>query len=182
MTETALEELKYPIGKFKWPKEISAEDLNSWIAAIENFPAALKAEVENLSDEELNLIYRPEGWNIRQVVHHCADSHTNAFTRFKLALTEDKPIIKPYLESLWAQLPDVTHAKIEWSLQILEGLHKRWIVLLRSMNETDFKKVFVHPEHGRELKLESVTALYAWHCNHHLAHVKQAKKYNGNFE
>ncbi len=179
--EIVLDELKYPTGKFKWPKEISADEIKNWIDVIEKFPSLLKNEVENLSDAELALVYRPDGWNIRMVVHHCADSHSNAFARFKLALTEDKPTIKPYIESLWATLPDVTEAPIEWSLQILEGLHKRWNVLLRSLSVTDLQKVFIHPDHGRELKLESVIALYAWHCNHHLAHVKQAKKFNGNF-
>ncbi len=176
-----IEELKYPTGKFKWPTHVSTDSINECISVIENFHALLKTEVENLSDEKLSLIYRPDGWNIQQVVHHCADSHSNAFTRFKLALTEDKPTIKPYLEALWANLSDVTNAPIGWSLEILGGTHKRWVMLMRKMNEADWKKSFIHPEHGRELKLESVVALYAWHCNHHLAHVKQALKYNGKF-
>ncbi|GDX51708.1 putative metal-dependent hydrolase [Bacteroidota bacterium] len=177
----AIEELKYPTGKFNWPKEINKELITEWINDIEKFPALLKSEVENLNDEELAFIYRPEGWNIRQVVHHCADSHSNAFARFKLALTEEKPIIKPYLENLWSQLPDVTNAPVEWSFEILIGLHKRWVLLMRNMSNDDWKKCFVHPEHGRELKLESTVALYAWHCNHHLSHVKQAKNFSGKF-
>ena len=180
--EIILEELKYPIGKFNWPKEVSNAELKIWMDAIESFPARLKSEVENLTDEELSMIYRPDGWNIRQVVHHCADSHSNAFTRFKLTLTEDKPTIKPYHENLWALLPDVTVTPIEWSLQMLEGLHKRWNILLRNLSVTDLQRAYIHPDHGRELKLESVVALYAWHSNHHLAHVQQAKKCNGKFE
>ncbi len=176
-----LEELKYPIGKFKWPKEVSVISISEYISVIEKFPALLKSEVEKLSEEELLFIYRPEGWNIRQVVHHCADSHSNAFTRFKLALTEDMPSIKPYLENLWAQLPDVINAPIEWSLEILDGTHKRWVMLMQNMDSANWKKSFIHPEHNRELKLESVASLYAWHCNHHLEHVKQAKNFKGKF-
>ncbi len=180
--ETTIENLKYPIGKFNWPKEINADLITECISVIEKFPSHIKSETENLTNEELAYIYRPEGWNIRQVVHHCADSHSNAFTRFKLALTEDKPTIKPYLENLWALLPDVTNAPIEWSLEIIDGLHKRWVLLMRNMNDEDWKNCFIHPEHSRELKLESVVALYAWHCRHHLAHVKQALKFKGKFD
>lgn len=179
--ETSIEELKYPIGKFNWPKEINDDLITDCINTIEKFPFDLKTETEKLTDKELAFIYRPEGWNIRQVVHHCADSHAHAFTRFKLALTEDKPTIKPYLENLWAQLPDVTNAPIEWSFDIIDGIHKRWVFLMRTMNDNDWKKSFIHPEHDRELKLESVVSLYAWHCNHHLAHVKQALNFTGKF-
>ncbi len=178
----SLDELKYPIGKFNWPKEITADGIKDCINTIKNFPDLLKTEVDKLKSEELAYIYRPEGWSIQQVVHHCADSHSNAFTRFKLTITEDKPTIKPYLENLWAQLPDVTEAPIEWSLSILNGLHNRWVLLLKNMTNGQWKRVFIHPEHRREITLESAVYLYAWHCNHHLAHVIQAKKFKDNFE
>lgn len=179
--ETTIEALKYPIGKFNWPKEINTDVISDCIGVIENFPSLIKTETEKLNLEELAFIYRPGGWNIRQVVHHCADSHSHAFTRFRLALTEEKPTIKPYLESLWANLPDVTKAPIQWSFEILDGTHRRWVLLMQNMNDKDWEKSFIHPEHGRELKLESVVALYAWHCKHHLAHVKQALKFKGEF-
>lgn len=133
-------------------------------------------KLKNSVIKKLALHYRPEGWTIRQVVHHCADSHSNAFTRFKLALTEENPSIKPYKENLWAELPDVTTAPVDWSLKIIANIHKRWVVLLKSMSIADFERTYFHPESNRVWKLFEVLALYAWHCNHHLAHVKQAKK------
>src|ERR1035438_5796075 len=141
-----IEQLKYPIGKYQRPQEFTKEKYIECIKTIELFPSRLIKEISNLSDEQLDTPYRPYGWTIKQVVHHCADSHYNAFIRFKLALTEDKPTIKPYLEDKWAKLPDTTLAPIEFSLQILEGLHKRWIILLKSMSEEDFKRQFIHPE------------------------------------
>jgi len=172
----ATEDLRYPTGKFQIPDVINSESIEDWIETIEKFPARLKMEVENLGKEELEWKHRPEGWTIRQLVHHCADSHMNSFMRFKLALTEDKPVIKPYMEDLWAKLPDASSVPISCSLRILEGLHKRWAYLLRSMSESEFKREFVHPEYNRTYQLGAITALYAWHCNHHLAHIKQARK------
>ena len=151
------------------------------IEIISQYPALVKNEVLRLSDEESKLAYRPGGWNIIQVVHHTADSHMNAFVRFKLALTENTPTIKPYLENLWAQLPDVNNVPMEASLKILEGLHLRWSTLLRTLSEKDFEKKYFHPEQKREVMLLEVLALYAWHCRHHLAHVQQTKKYRGTF-
>jgi hypothetical protein len=171
-----LEELKYPIGKFKKHDTITSEMLRKFIADIESFPKRLRAEVENLTDEQLDTPYRPNGWIIRQVVNHCADSHMNGFIRHKLLLTENKPTIKPYFENLWAELPDSKSMPIESALQILDGGHKRWTVLLKSLGQDDLKRIYIHPEHGKEFQLEESIALYAWHCNHHLAHITELKK------
>lgn len=171
---TDFEKLKYPIGKYTKPDNITPEMLQDYISIIESFPQRTKQEVESLSEEQLNFTYRPEGWTIRQLVHHCADSHLNAFTRFKLALTEYKPTIKPYMEALWAELAD-SGLPVEPSLKIIEGLHLRWAVLLKSMSPEDFQKSFMHPEHNRVFLLEESLALYAWHCRHHLEHIRGAK-------
>lgn len=141
---------------------------------IERFPENLVREVEPLADADFHRIYRPEGWSIAQVIHHCADSHMNSFIRFKLALTENTPVIKPYFENLWAELPDAGIIPVQSSIKILEGLHARWTILLRSLTETDLKKEFRHPESDRLISLETNIGLYAWHCLHHLAHVKNA--------
>ncbi len=175
-------DLRYPIGKYQKPTEFNQQLIQSWIRDIRDFPGLLKTEVSDLTDKQLSWRYRPDGWTIRQVVHHCADSHINSIMRFKLSLTEDKPTIRPYFEDRWAELPDTTNAPIEWSLQLLEGLHQKWVYLLESLNEDDLKKVFVHPEHGREISLRENIALYAWHGNHHLAHVRQAKDHKGEFD
>jgi hypothetical protein len=181
MNQQEIDILRYPIGKFSKPMEFSREIILQNIDIISQYPALVKNEVLHLSDEESKWTYRPGGWNIIQVVHHTADSHLNAFVRFKLSLTENTPTIKPYLENLWAQLPDVNDVPMEASLKILEGLHLRWSTLLRTLSEKDFEKKYFHPEQKREVMLLEVLALYAWHCRHHLAHVQQAKKYRGTF-
>lgn len=176
-----MDQLKYPIGKFQKPASYTPELLADCIKVIESFPAKLRMEVERLSNEQLDTPYRAQGLTIRQVVNHCADSHMNSLTRFKLALTEDKPIIKPYHEELWAELADSTHIPVAPALLMLEGLHQRWVVLLKSLTTDDLKKCFVHPEHGREIPLDETIATYAWHCMHHLAHItmlKQSKNWN----
>ncbi len=176
---TDLENLKYPIGKYSKPDSITPEMLSDYISVIETFPQQISHEVVSLSNEQLNNTYRPGGWSIRQLVHHCADSHLNAFTRFKLALTEDQPTIKPYMEALWAELAD-SKTLIEPSLKMIEGTHQRWSVLLKSLSHEDFQKSFIHPEHGRVFLLEESLALYAWHCRHHLEHIRKAKaRYEG---
>lgn len=171
----ATDPLRYPIGRFERPQQYTPELLAGWIDAIAAYPAQLRAEVQHLTDAELSLTYRPGGWNIRQVVHHCADSHMNAFIRFKLALTEDAPIIKPYREELWAELPDTLTLPVEPSLQILEGLHLRWAALLRTFGAREWRSGYIHPEHGKHVGLEEATGTYAWHGKHHLAHVRLAK-------
>ena len=168
-----MEKLKFPIGRFVKPKKITKSILNSWIEDIEEFSFQLDELMSKLSEEQLNMPYRPEGWTIRQVVHHCADSHMNSFIRFKLALTEDTPTIKPYFEDQWAELPDAKNFPIESSLQIIKGLHKRWSALLYSLNPEELKKAFIHPEHQTITYLDENIGIYAWHCKHHLAHIEQ---------
>lgn len=179
MNEQELEQLKYPIGRFKKPEAFTPEFLANAIATIENFPGKLRKETENLSDAQLDTPYRENGWTIRQVVHHCADSHLNSILRFKLALTEDKPTIKPYFEDRFSELPDSKTFPIEASLQMLEGTHKRWVALLKSFSEEDLQKTFIHPEHNREFTLQVNIAIYAWHCEHHLAHITSLKNKMG---
>ena len=170
-----IERLRYPIGTFVKPESISKKMVAEWIADIESFPAMIRMEVDTLTEEQLETPYRPKGWTIRQLVHHCADSHMNAFARFKLALTEDTPVIKPYLEAHWAMLPDTIGMPVEPSLSIIAGLHTRWTVLLKTLTASDFSRSFVHPEYPREMRLDETLALYAWHCRHHLAHARLAK-------
>ncbi|MDO5608135.1 MAG: putative metal-dependent hydrolase [Capnocytophaga sp.] len=174
--EQNIEKLKYPIGKFASPENIGKEQLEDWIKTIEEFPSKLKDEVKNLNDNELEKTYRPNGWTIAQVVNHCADSHTNALIRFKLALTEDTPTIKPYAENLWAELPDSKNFPVGHSLKTLEGLHARWVYLLKNLTESELEKHYFHPEKNEKISLKTTIGLYAWHCEHHLAHIINAKK------
>jgi uncharacterized damage-inducible protein DinB len=170
--EEDFEKTRYPIGKFRQPRNIDKQQINDWIRIIEEFPKKLNSEVSNLSEKDLEKQYRPNGWTIRQVVHHCADSHMNSFIRFKLALTEETPTIKSYHESLWAELSDTKSFPIESSLKILEGLHARWINLLKSLSDKDLERQFKHPETNELISLKTNIGIYAWHCEHHLAHVK----------
>lgn len=169
-----LEQLKYPIGKFEKPEAITKELLSQWIDEIAAFPAQLKAEVNHLDEGQLDSPYRPEGWTIRQVVHHCADSHMNSFIRFKLALTEEQPTIKPYREERWAELAD-GKMPIDASLMLLEGLHARWGALLKSLSAEEMSRTYVHPEQGQAIPLDVTIGLYAWHGKHHLAHIRKAQ-------
>ncbi|MGY6522978.1 MAG: YfiT family bacillithiol transferase [Mongoliitalea sp.] len=163
---------QYPVGKFVFPSAYTETDFQSWIATIKEFPALLEAEVQDLIEEQLNTPYRDGGWTVRQVVHHLADSHMNSFCRFKLALTEENPTVKPYHEELWAELPDGKSAPIADSLAIIRAVHRRWVVLMRSMNIEDFQKTFYHPERQQSIALDFNVALYAWHCRHHLSHIR----------
>jgi hypothetical protein len=156
-----LDQLKYPIGKFEKPEIITKEILVKWISDIADFPTKLKKEVDYLTDKQLDTAYRPGGWTVRQVVHHCADSHINSYTRFKLTLTENKPTIKPYYEDRWAELIDGKKSPIKYSLMLLEGLHFRWVTLLNSLTQEDLEKKFIHPEHGNEIQLIENTGIYA---------------------
>jgi DinB superfamily len=176
MESKELEKLKYPIGLFSAPETITEEDLQGYISDIEKLPANLKNLVSDFSEEQLNTVYRPDGWTVRQVIHHVADSHMNAYIRFKLALTEDTPTIKPYYEDKWAELGDSKKTSAAVSLKLLEYLHERWVNLLKSMSKKDFEKSFFHPEHGKEFSLDEITAMYSWHGKHHLAHIEELKK------
>lgn len=181
MTTEELNNLKYPIGKLIKPENISETEIGEWIDTIEDLPKALTKLTKDLSIDQLNLPYRPEGWNIKQVVHHLADSHMNSVIRFKWALTEDNPTIKAYHEDQWAKLIDANDNDLSSSLYLLKGLHAKWGKLLRSLTMDDFKREFIHPEHGRRLSLEVTLAIYAWHSKHHLAHIEQALKHQGKF-
>jgi len=173
-------EQRYPVGEFEKPSEITRECLSEWISEIESFPRKLKQEVEALTDEQLNTPYREGGWAIRQLVHHCADSHSNAVMRFKLALTEENPVIKPYFEARWAGLPDSLEMPVEISLKILEGLHARWVYLLKKLTAADWRKFYFHPGfEGKKFMLDEAAGLYAWHCRHHLTHITNLKKSRG---
>jgi len=168
---TDIEFLKYPIGKFQVPESFDSNSLNQAIDTIRNLPKRMFNAVSPLSIKELDTPYRPEGWTVRQVIHHCADSHMNAYIRFKLALTEDNPVVKPYDEAAWANLPDAT-LPIEVSLQIIEAIHFKWTILLENMIPEEFQRTYYHPEKQRSQTLSEVTLLYAWHSNHHLSHIQ----------
>lgn len=171
-------DLRYPIGPLRLDVSPDPAWRTARIAEIEETPARLRAAVSGLSDEQLETPYRPEGWTVRQVVHHVPDSHANAYVRFKLALTEDGPTIKPYLEARWAELPDTAGTPVEVSLVLLEALHRRWVVLLHGMSPEDFARPLRHPEMGR-LTLDQMLALYAWHGRHHVAHVTALRERMG---
>jgi len=174
---TASEELQYPIGRFGKPQTTGREQRNAWIDDLERLPAQLRAVTSNLDAEQLDTAYRPGGWTVRQLVHHLADSHINSYVRFRLALTEQTPVIKPYNEKAWAELPDARTAPIEVSLSLLENVHARLVALLRSLSDEDFTRTYRHPETG-ESSLGTVLALYAWHSRHHLAHIANLKRRN----
>jgi uncharacterized damage-inducible protein DinB len=164
---------QYPIGRFRAPESMTEEERKAAISGIEALPSRLHEALEGLDEAVFDRRYREGGWTLRQVVHHLADSHLNAYIRFKLALTEDVPTIKPYDEASWAELPDsLLHP--EASLTLLDGLHRRWTALLRSMTEEDFGRGFNHPEQGRVIGLDEVLAMYAWHGRHHLERVRLA--------
>jgi len=173
---TEVDKLRYPIGKNVKPERFTKEILSGYIATITGLPEKLRNEVAHLTHEQLETPYRPDGWTIRQVVHHLADSHMNSFIRFKLTLTEEKPTVKPFIEGKWAELPDGKIMPIEPSLLLLEGLHKRWAFLLNSLSEKDLERRFVHPEHQKEFQLNEIIGNYAWHCDHHFSHIKNLKK------
>ena len=180
MTTTVQEtELRYPVGKFDFDAPINQDDYPIFIAAIAETPGRLRSAVAGLSRDQLDTRYRPGGWTVKQVVHHVPDSHLNAYARFKLALTEDEPTIKPYDEAAWAELPDSQKVPIDVSLDLLDALHQRWVALLRSMDAADFNRGFRHPEHGRVLTLKQILALYAWHGRHHVAHITSLRQREG---
>ena len=178
MTTSATTDLRFPVGKFSPPADVTPQDRSRFIEEIAATPTRLRAAVAGLSPAQLDTPYRDGGWTVRQVVHHVPDSHLNAYIRFKLALTEDEPTIKPYFEDRWATLEDSRTTPIEVSLALLEALHTRWVILLRSMKAADFARPLNHPEMGR-LNLDRMLALYAWHGRHHVAHVTSLRERMG---
>jgi uncharacterized damage-inducible protein DinB len=166
---------RFPVGKFSVPSEVTPELRAAAIEEIATAPAKLRAALHGLNDAQLDTPYREGGWTLRQVAHHVADSHMNAYIRLRFAMTEAQPTIKPYDEALWAKLEDAKHAPVEVSMRLLEPLHERWVSLQRSMKPDDFARTFIHPEHGART-LDWMLFLYAWHGRHHTAHITELRK------
>jgi uncharacterized damage-inducible protein DinB len=173
-----MEDIRYPVGRFVQDREPTAEKRAAWIRDIADMPAALSKAIDGLSQDQLDHPYRDGGWTPRQIVHHLADSHMNAFVRFKLALTEPAPQIKPYDQDAWARLPDVLKADPASSLAIIKGLHERFVVLLSSLGAKDFDTTFLHPENG-PMTLDRTLQTYAWHSRHHVAQIAALRERMG---
>jgi uncharacterized damage-inducible protein DinB len=165
-----MNDARYPIGKFSYDGNLTENQKGTFLDEIAQTPARLRAAVKGLSSDQLDTPYRPGGWTVRQVVHHVPDSHLNAYVRFKLALTEDVPTIKPYAEDRWAELADTKATPVEVSLTLLDSLHDRWVRLLRALTTEEWKRTFRHPDLG-PMTLEKTLAIYAWHGQHHVAHI-----------
>ena len=172
-------DLRYPVGKYNRPEKLTPEQRKAAIRTIEETPSRMRAAVAGLTDAQLDTPYRPDGWTVRQVVHHVPDSHMNAYIRFKLGITEDMPTIKPYDEAKWAELTDAKSKLVESSLTLLEALHARWVFLLEAMKPADFARTITHPEWKGPMSLDQLLALYAWHGPHHVAHVTELRKRRG---
>ncbi|MCA0133775.1 YfiT family bacillithiol transferase [Winogradskyella alexanderae] len=180
MTEQEFHNLRFPIGECQIPEAITSNHINGWINDIVELPDALVHITENLSETALNYKYRPKGWTIKQVIHHCADSHMNSLIRFKLALTEHRPTIRPYFEDRFAKLADYNQP-IDSAIAILKGVHQKLGIMLRALDTVELKREFIHPEHNKTYRIEEAIGLYAWHSNHHIAHINQALKNKGQF-
>jgi uncharacterized damage-inducible protein DinB len=170
-----MDDPRYPVGKFRYDGPLTEEQRKACLDDVASTSVNLRAAVKGLSEAQLDTPYRPGGWTVRQVVHHVPDSHMNSYVRFKLALTEDEPTIKPYAEDKWAELADTKATPVEVSLTLLDSLHDRWVRLLRSLTSDDWKKTFRHPELGA-MTLEKTLGLYAWHGRHHVAHITELRK------
>lgn len=166
-----MDDVRYPIGRFEWKGPVSEEQRQAWIEDIAGTPARLRAAVAGLEPWQLDTPYRPGGWTLRQVAHHLPDSHMNAYIRFKLALTEDHPTVKPFSQDRWAELADYRVTPVEVSVALLEALHERWVALLRSLRPEDFQRTYFHPEHKKDFTLEYALGQFAWHGRHHVAQV-----------
>jgi hypothetical protein len=174
MSQITAADPRYPIGKYE-PQPFSEKLLRDWLNDIKFLPTALENSILNMDEVQLNTPYREGGWKIKQVVHHVADSHMNAYIRFKLGLTEDVPTIKPYKENLWAELKDTENLPVNVSLTLLHSLHQRWYEILKNMRREDWDRTVLHPEHNRELSLWYLLGMYAWHGKHHVAHIEKSK-------
>jgi len=180
MTPQELYKLKFPIGEFIKPEVITKQHIEGWVTNIEALPQSIILVTKGLNEKELNYKYRPNGWTIKQVVHHCADSHINSLIRFKLALTENNPTIRPYFEDRFATLNDYSES-IDAPISILIGVHKKLGILLKNLSQEELKREFIHPEHGKRFSIEETIGVYAWHSNHHLAHIQQALEFKDRF-
>jgi hypothetical protein len=174
-----MSDLSYPIGRYQRPEALTPDQRRAAIEAIAETPRLFRQAVSGLSEAQLDTPYRPGGWTVRQVIHHLPDSHLNAYTRFKLALTEELPTIKPYDEGAWANLEDSRSTPVETSLTLLDALHDRWVRLLGAMKPSDFDRKVVHPEHGIEFSGDQLLAMYEWHGKHHTAHVTRLRERSG---
>ena len=170
-----MDDLRYPVGRFAVDSEPTPDKRRRWIAEIAEAPALLRSAVAGLTEAQFDAPYRPGGWTVRQVLHHVPDSHMNAYCRYKFALTENNPTIKPYDEAAWANVADTARTPPDVSLTLLDALHKRWVILLESMAPADFERPLQHPEHGT-ITLDWMLQLYAWHGRHHTAHVTELRK------
>ncbi|APU67243.1 YfiT family bacillithiol transferase [Christiangramia flava] len=179
MEEQELEKLKFPVGKFEWPANFNAEEhVAAWQKDIEDFPLSLISAVDDFSEQQFDTPYRPDGWSVRQLIHHISDSHLNAFLRFRWTLTEDTPTIKTYDQDKFSGLADY-QMPVGSSLDLILALHKKWVYLLKHMEEADLQKEFHHPETGKNVSLLTCLGMYAWHSRHHLAHIQNLKKRKG---
>ena len=171
-------DLKYPIGKYI-EQPFSEKVFGEWLIDIKNLPQQLENSILNLDEVQLNSCYRDGGWTVKQVVHHVADSHINAYVRFKLGLTEDNPVIKPYEEALWAEMDDTKNLPVNISLTLLHALHSRWYEILKNLGEADLQRTIFHPEHKKEMTLWFLLGMYAWHGRHHVAHITSLRERMG---
>jgi uncharacterized damage-inducible protein DinB len=178
VTAAVVDEIRYPVGQFRIDPDVTPYKRKVWIEQMAEAPAKLRTALLGLSEEQLDTRYRKDGWTLRQVVHHLADAQLNGFTRFKLALTEDKPAIKTYEEDLWSETADGRKAPVNLSVDLLTALHARWVILLESLGESGFARTFRHPQRG-ELRIDDAIQLYAWHSLHHTAHVSQLRERKG---
>jgi hypothetical protein len=174
-----IEQLQYPVGRYKRPDAFTPELQKEWIAVLNALPSWMDACIENMDANQLQVPYRDGGWTSAQVIHHLADSHMNAYIRLKLALTEDNPTIKPYSEKAWAELPDNATVPVNISVTLLHALHRRLVSLLDQLHPADWERTYYHPDHKRNFPVWEVVALYAWHSRHHTAHIKQLRERMG---
>lgn len=173
--DTSLEELKYPIGRYERPDHYTPEMLQEWMDVLRALPSWMDVCIENLDAAQLRVPYREGGWNTQQVIHHVADSHTNAYIRIRLALTEDNPTIKPYDENAWALLPDVDTVPVNISVTLLHALHRRLVALMETLTPAQWERTYYHPEHKRNFTVWEMASLYAWHSRQHTAHIQQLR-------
>ncbi|MCC3159347.1 bacillithiol transferase BstA [Hymenobacter sp. 15J16-1T3B] len=181
----AEQDLRYPIGHYQLPEQpLTQEERHGYIQQLMALPTELRMALDGLSGEQFDTPYRPGGWTVRQVLHHLPDSHVNSYTRFRLALTEDNPTIRPYDESAWAQLPDVSIVPPDVSLILLDALHARWVVLLSQLTDEQWLRTWYHPEAQQTIRLDEALVMYAWHGRHHTAHITSLRKRMGwgNFQ
>jgi hypothetical protein len=175
----SVDSLRYPVGRFVQPPAFLPASVREWRHDLADLPSRVRDAIRGLNQAQLDTPYREGGWTIRQTVHHLADSHVNAYVRFRLALTEADPTIRPYDEALWAELPDARTMPVGVSIELLSGLHARWIALIDTFRADEWQRTYIHPEQHRAVPLWQATALYAWHCRHHVAHINHLRGEKG---